>query len=135
MLIKSRLLYAVVDGKKTLVTQDGTAASIDALLRPFTLADGIPVPVLIVADDGRHDQQPFTIEAARLIISSQAKGHFSTADGQKVKIYSVSAAGDYPVVGLGPDGRPCLWDASGIPKEDTDPRLYLQIERRDKEAD
>ena len=133
MRIKFKLLYAVRNGKKTLLDESGAEVTVDSLLKSFGVTNTNPVSVLLAADDGRHDMIPFDMEKGKMVLTHKLKGCFSTADGRNVKVYSFAASGGYPVVGLGPGNEPMLWDAEGNPKDGpASMRLMLQLEHGDK---
>lgn len=129
MRIKCDFLYAVIDGRRGLYDANGNLVSLDSLLKQFHPEKDSGVPVRIIADDGRHDEVPFDLATAKAIVGQKKRAFFCTDDGRKATVYSVSAVGDYPVVGLDPTGRPCLWDKNGFPDNRIESlRLYIQEE-------
>mgnify|MGYP006872980222 CR=1 FL=1 len=134
MRIQCDFLYAVIDGRRSLFDAGGNPVSLDTILKQFSPTEDNGVPVRLIADDGRHDEIPFDLAVARSIIGQKKRAFFCTSDGRKVTVYSASALGDFPVVGLDPTGHPCLWDKSGTPK-DEDPTLQLVIQEERGDAD
>ena len=129
MRIKCDFLYAVIDGRRGLYDANGNIVSLDNLLKQFHPDKDAGVPVRIIADDGRHDEVPFDLATAKSIVGQKKRAFFCTDDGRKATVYSVSAVGEYPVIGLDPTGRPCLWDKNGFPENGVESlRLYIQEE-------
>lgn len=130
MRIQCDFMYMTLGGKRGLFDAAGNPVSLDNLLKQFKPTEGNPVPVRIIADDGRSQTAtPFDIATAKLIVGQRKKAYFCLEDGRKVTVYNVSAAGRYPVIGMDTAGRPCLWDRNGLPENgDESLRLWIQEE-------
>lgn len=129
MRIQCDFMYMTMNGQRGLFDAAGNRVSLDNLLKQFKPTEDNPVPVRIIADDGRSQALPFDIATAKLIVGQRKKAYFCLEDGRKVTVYNVSAAGKYPVIGMDTIGRPCLWDRNGLPENgDESLRLWIQEE-------
>lgn len=110
-------ILTVKDKKSIAVDKEGKQISIEkTLARKYNLKEGEQIILLILSDDGKTER-PFSIEEAKLYASRKKTDiEIITADGRAIKLYTASAAGDYPVVGLTAENFPCCWDAEGNPQ-------------------
>lgn len=130
MRLKLEMLLSIKDKKFIFTTKDGeTVNPATYLVKRFNLKEGDSVIVLLKADNGK-EEQPFDIEKAKQFTSRKLGNvQFATTDGRPVKLYTASAAGDYPVVGLDPDNMPCCWDAEGKPQNGKEELALVILEK------
>lgn len=133
MKIEQKLALANVDGKIILVNADSGKAynPIAELNRCFNVKPGELIPVIIYADDGKTEL-PFSIETLRPMVANPKRGIVTTADGQKVRVFSSKLDGDYPIVGA-VGNLPYLWTVDGLEKEGREElRLVLHAPKEEE---
>ncbi len=127
------LFFSNLKGKKIVTDGHGNRVDIEKIfLTSFSSWIGTTLTIMVM--DDRNDTIPFNIETAKNILGQRTKGIFLTsANMKKVKIYNASLKGDWPVMGVDPDGAPCLWDENGKPQNgNPDLELVISIEKKTK---
>ena len=126
---KIATMLQIKDKKSVFVTESGEEIKPNTYLaKKFNLKEGDSILVLMIADNGK-EEMPFDIEKAKLFTSRKLTGiQFAISNGRPVKIYTASAKGDYPVVGLDPDGMPCCWNAEGKAQNGDEELTLVMIE-------
>lgn len=117
MKIEIQAIITLRGGKPVFIDETGNEISPSKmLLKKYLLKDGDQVPCLILADDGKTEPE-FDIAKAKLILARKqpwvTENVIVTKSDGPVKIYTTGAAGEYPIVGLDPENRPCCWTLEG----------------------